>query len=177
MRPSTCKANCATTSHGALRWLLPLLLQRSTECRGHYSTFYYIPINVITLDTVDFTECNPMLRITILWFSESISPLSDTDDVVHNVQCMRYCDVIHIAPYKICTKYFICFKMKPINPTPKHKCIFLMLLECFSTQDLTTIVLLKFVFSLENKCLKIEPRYLYQSFSIIVEGYIINLLW
>ena len=63
---------------------------------------YYIPINVISLDTVDFTECDPMLRITTLWFSESISPLSETDDVLHNVflntHCMRYCDVIHIAP-------------------------------------------------------------------------------
>ena len=60
---------------------------------------------VITLDTVNFTECDPMLRITTLLFSESISPLSETDDVVHNIflssQCIRYCDVIHIAPYKI----------------------------------------------------------------------------
>ena len=47
--------------------------------------FYYIPINILSLDTVDFTECDPMLRITTLWFSESISPLSETDDVVHNV--------------------------------------------------------------------------------------------
>ena len=66
---------------------------------------YYIPTNVISLDIVDFTECDPMLRITTLWFSESISPLSETDDVVHNVflytQCMRYCDVIHIAPNKL----------------------------------------------------------------------------
>ena len=65
---------------------------------------YYIPINVLSLDTVDFTECDPMLQITTLWFSESISPLSETDDVVHNVflntQGMRYCDVVHIAPYK-----------------------------------------------------------------------------
>ena len=46
-----------------------------------------------------------MLGITTLWFSESISPLSETDDEVHNVntQCMRYCEVIHIAQYKICT--------------------------------------------------------------------------
>ena len=54
-------------------------------------------------------------------FSESKSPLSETDDVVHNVfintQGMRNCDVIHIASYKICTKYFICFKKKPINHT------------------------------------------------------------
>ena len=25
--------------------------------------------------------------------------------------CMRYCDVVHIAPYKICTKYFISFQI------------------------------------------------------------------
>ena len=83
--------------------------------------FYYIPTNVISLNTVDFTECDPMLRITTLWFSESVLPLSETDDVVHNVflnaQCMRYCDVIHIAQYKIGSKYLICFKMKPTNPT------------------------------------------------------------
>ena len=58
-----------------------------------------------------FIECDPMLRITTLWFSESISPLSETDYVVHNVflytQCMRYCDVSHIAPYTICTKNFL----------------------------------------------------------------------
>ena len=70
------------------------------------TSIYYIPINIISLDTVDFTECDPILRITTLWFSESISPLSETDDVVHNVflntKCMRYCGVIHIAPYKIC---------------------------------------------------------------------------
>ena len=66
---------------------------------------YYISINVISLDTVDFKECESILRITTLWFSESISPLFETDDVVHNVflntQCMRYCGVIHIALYKV----------------------------------------------------------------------------
>ena len=50
-----------------------------------YNGIYYIPINVISLGTVDFTECDPMLQITTLWFSESISPLSETDDAVHNV--------------------------------------------------------------------------------------------
>ena len=49
---------------------------------------YYIglPINLINVpsfDTVDLTECDPTLRITSLWFSESISPLSETDDVLH----------------------------------------------------------------------------------------------
>ena len=79
------------------------------------------------------SECNQMLRIITLWFSEFISPLPETDDVVHNVylstQCMRYCDVIHIAPYKISTKYFICFIIKPTDPTCKHKLIFLMHFE------------------------------------------------
>ena len=59
--------------------------------------------------------------------------------VVHNVflntQCMRYSDVIHIEPYTICTKYFLCFKMKPTNPTPKHKHIFFMHLKWFSTRS------------------------------------------
>ena len=54
-------------------------------CENNDIYIYYIPINVLGLDTVDFTECDPMLRITTLWFSESISPLSETDDVVHNV--------------------------------------------------------------------------------------------
>ena len=49
------------------------------------NVFNYIPINILSLDTVDFKECDPMLRITTLWFSESISPLSETDDIVHNV--------------------------------------------------------------------------------------------
>ena len=66
---------------------------------------YYIPINVISPYTFDFIECNLMLQITTLWFSESLSLLSETVDVVHNVslntQCTRYCD----APYKICTKW------------------------------------------------------------------------
>ena len=49
----------------------------------HITVFYYIPINILSLDTVDFTECDPMLRITTLWFSEFISPLSETDNLVH----------------------------------------------------------------------------------------------
>ena len=118
-------------------------------------TLLYIPINVISLDTVDFTECDPMLRITTLWFSQSVSPLSETDDVVHNVflntQCMRYCDIIHIAPYKICSKYFFRFIMITTNPTSKHKHIFLMHLERFLTQNIVrikilTIVLFKYAF-------------------------------
>ena len=96
-------------------------------------SFYYIPINVINLDIVDFKERDPILRITTLWFSESISHLSETDDVAHNVflntQCMRYCGVIHIAPYKIYSKYFIRFKMKPTNPNSKPKHIFFLPLE------------------------------------------------
>ena len=52
------------------------------------------------------------------------------------LKCMRYCDVIHITPYRICTKYFIGFLMKSTNPTPNYKRIFLMHLEWFSIRDL-----------------------------------------
>ena len=55
-----------------------------TPENSHLSS-YYIHINILSVDTVDFPECDPMLRITKMWFSESISPLSETDDVVHNV--------------------------------------------------------------------------------------------
>ena len=82
--------------------ILPSVLIQNMIFLPNDISFYNIPINFISLDNVDFTECDPMLRITTLWFSESISPLSETDDVVHNVflntQCIRYCDVIYIAP-------------------------------------------------------------------------------
>ena len=87
------------------------------------------------------------IHITLLWNWWRI--------IVHNVflntQCMRYCDVIHIAPYKICTKYFFRFIMKTKNPLSKHKRIFLMHLERFSTQNIVrikilTIVLFKYAF-------------------------------
>lgn len=35
------------------------------------------------LDTVNSTECDPIFRITTRWVSDSLSPLSETDDVVH----------------------------------------------------------------------------------------------
>ena len=121
-----------TTNDIATKHLTSLSKHKELK-KESWNCFYYIPTNVISLDTVDFTECDPMLRITTLWFSESVSPLSETDDVVHNVflntQCMRYCDVFHIAPYTIFTKYFLCFKMKPTNPTRKHKQILLMHLD------------------------------------------------
>ena len=63
---------------------------------GPIFLYYYIPINVISLDPVDFTEQH---WITTLWFSESISPLSETEDV------------IHITLQKICTKYFLCLQI------------------------------------------------------------------
>ena len=43
---------------------------------------YYIPINDPCFDTVDFTECDLIFRITTLWFSDFLSPLSETDDVI-----------------------------------------------------------------------------------------------
>ena len=39
------------------------------------NSFYYIPINVIILDIVDFTECEPMLRITTQFFWIHLTPL------------------------------------------------------------------------------------------------------
>ena len=153
---------------------------------------YYIPINVISLETVDFTECEiPCSRSPFtLWFSASIITLLWTwwrtctcsiPNVFLNTQYMRYCDIIHMAPYKICTKNLICFKMKHTNPTPKHKHIFLMQLEWFSTLDLAqclcthrNIVLFKRCFSLVNKRWTVDPRYLFQSFLIMWEEYIIN---
>lgn len=41
---------------------------------------YMYPFSL--LDTVNFTECDPISRITTQWVSDSVSPLSDTDDVV-----------------------------------------------------------------------------------------------
>jgi hypothetical protein len=41
----------------------------------------YIPIYDPCLDTVDFIECDLIFRITTLSFSDSVSPLSETDDV------------------------------------------------------------------------------------------------
>ena len=92
--------------------------------RHQVMSLYYIPINVISLDTVDFTDCLNVIRYSgsPLWFSESISPLSETDDIVHNV-FLNTQEVLWPHSYRtvqICTKYFICFKMKPINHTPKH---------------------------------------------------------
>ena len=90
---------------------LSFLLHQIFGTWAFFLTYFYIPINVISFDTVDFTECDPMLRITTLWFSESISPLSETDDVVHNVflkvQYVKNCDVIHIAPYKMYQELYL----------------------------------------------------------------------
>ena len=73
----------------------------SKHVQNRSNPVYYILTNIISLDTVDFTECDPMLRITTLWFSESMSPLSETDDIIQNdflnTQFMRYCDVVHSA--------------------------------------------------------------------------------
>ena len=48
----------------------------------------------------DILFVSQMFKIPFQFF-ESISPLSETNDVVHNVflntQYMRYCDVIHIT--------------------------------------------------------------------------------
>ena len=54
-------------------------------CQNWFLEVYYVPINVISLDTFDFKECDEVMRTKTLWFSESISPLSETEEVVHNV--------------------------------------------------------------------------------------------
>ena len=127
---------------------------------------YYIPINVISLETVDFT----VLRITTLWFT-------DLWNWWRSTQCFsQYTrhEVLWRHSYRttqICIKYFICFKMKPINHTPKHIRMSLMNLEWFSTQDIVcikklTLVLFKNVFfytkSIENKRWTVDLR-LFQS--------------
>ena len=61
------------------------ILFKKIDSHFFFPDIYYIPINILSLDTVDVTECDLMLRITTLWFSESISPLSETDDEVHNM--------------------------------------------------------------------------------------------
>ena len=87
------------------------------SCQAWYKKYYYIPINVLSLDTVDFTDCDPMLRITTLWFSESISPLSETDDVVHNV-------FLHTNAWGVVTSFishrtnYVQSTSSVTNPTP-----------------------------------------------------------
>ena len=94
-------------------WYLRPCVFNSYDSRDCYTMIYYIPINVICLDTVDFTECDPMLRITILWFSESISSLSETDDVVHNVFSIHNAWGIVTSFISHRTKSVPIYKMKP----------------------------------------------------------------
>lgn len=55
----------------------------------HDSIYYlYIPISFSIFYTLNFTKCDMIFQITTQWFSESISPLSETDLYVrvHNKQ-------------------------------------------------------------------------------------------
>ena len=69
---------------------------------------YYIPINVISLNTVDFIECDPMLRITTLWLSEYITPLLSW---WRRTQCFSQYTMHEVLRHhsygtvQICTKY------------------------------------------------------------------------
>ena len=81
---------------------------------------------VITLDTVNFTECDPMLRITTLLFSESISPLSETDDVVHNVFLNTQCSIERSTVHRSIAHYWI------------DNCLFVCLFYCFICQSLSS---------------------------------------
>ena len=74
-----------------------------------WSLLFYISINVIGLDTVDFTECDPILRITTLRFSECISPFSETDDVVHNVILLRHALPLYLPNFVFQT-YGWCYR-------------------------------------------------------------------
>ena len=132
--------------------------------KDRYIHIYYIPTNVISLNTVDSTECDPMLRITTLWFSESISPLSETDDVRSTHCFSQYTmhevlhDVIHIARYK----------MKPTNPMHLFDAIRII----FNSRPCSgfivrieklTIVLFKMCFALVN----IIRIYIFKDFRLI----------
>ena len=116
-----------------------------------------------------------MLRITTLWFSESISPLSETDDVRSTHCFSQYTmrevlhDVIHIARYK----------MKPTNPmhlfdairitfNSRSCSVFIVRIE------ILTIVLFKMCFALVN----IIQNIYFQRFSIniYVSKSIINVI-
>ena len=65
-----------------------------------------------------------MLRITTLWFSESISRLSETDDVVHNVFLNTHVhEVLWRHSYRTVINLYqvlSLFQLKPTNPTSKH---------------------------------------------------------
>ena len=104
-----------------------------------------------------------MLRITTLWFSESISPLSETYDVRSTHCFSQYTmhevlhDVIHIARYK----------MKPTNPmhlfdairiifNSRPRSLFIVRIE------ILTIVHFKMCFALVN----IIQNIYFQRFSI-----------
>ena len=126
---------------------------------------------------------------TTLWFSESISPLSETDDVVHNV-------FLNTNAWGIVTS-FISSRTKYVQSTlsvskwslhiillsinASFWCILndfqlITLLRGYSTQEkIITMVVFKMCFSLVNEHWTVDPRYLFRSFSITLEGYIINL--
>ena len=132
--------------------------------KDRYIHIYYIPTNVISLNTVDSTECDPMLRITTLWFSESISPLSETDDVRSTHCFSQYTmhevlhDVIHIARYK----------MKPTNPMHLFDAIRIIFnsrpCSVFIVRiEILTIVIFKMCFALVN----IIRIYIFKDFRLI----------
>ena len=63
----------------------------------------FININDPSVDTVKFPECDPTFWITTLWFSESVSPLSETDDVT-----MHQRNVFVESIYCVHQKWFHC---------------------------------------------------------------------
>lgn len=95
--------------------------------------FHYIPINVIRLESFDFTECDPMLLITIQSFLNPYHHFSGIDDVVQmffsiHITCSTVTSFIsHSANFA--SSIIIYFKINPRIPTSKPKRIFLIRLE------------------------------------------------
>ena len=89
---------------------------------------YYIPTNVIGLDTVNFTECDPMLRITTLWFTPLWNWWRSTQCfsqyTMHEVLWRHSYRTIQNL-YQVLTL----FQNDAYKSYPKHKHILLMHLE------------------------------------------------
>ena len=104
--------------------LMLLISQSVIRCSGSphcgFLNPYHPPLKRMTC-----TQCSSQYTrviATSFILHRTVSVLSIVMSfILHRTKSTEHCDVIHIAPYKICTKYFICFKMEPTNPTPKHK--------------------------------------------------------
>lgn len=78
--------------HSVYWCLLQLLLKYTKQPEN--KNILYIIINFSFFDTINFTECGPIFRITTLWVFKSISPSSKSN----NVCTINY--VYHLARFK-----------------------------------------------------------------------------